>query len=50
MPWLHQTPPMPAANFTGVYRRRFTVTATWTGKRIVAPFGIPWSDTCFIWD
>ena len=39
MPWPHQPPPMPAANFTGVYRRRFTVTATWTGKRTVAPFG-----------
>ena len=39
MPFPQQPPRVPDKNPTGVYRRRFTVPASWAGRRIVVHFG-----------
>jgi beta-galactosidase len=39
MPWPHLPPHVPVANPTGVYRRAFTVPATWSGQRVIIHFG-----------
>lgn len=39
MPWPHEPPRVPEENPTGIHRRRFTVPASWAGRRIVVHFG-----------
>ena len=39
MPWPHEAPRVPSANPTGVYRRTFTVPASWADQRIAIHFG-----------
>lgn len=39
MPFPNEPPHVPAANPTGIYRRRFTVPAAWRNRRIVVHFG-----------
>ncbi len=39
MPFPHEPPRVPAANPTGVYRRRFDIPEGWAGRRLVLRFG-----------
>jgi beta-galactosidase len=39
MPWRNEPPCVPSANPTGIYRRRFSISEAWRGKRIVLHFG-----------